>query len=314
VHEENFSPRWTAASFPPDVGKLAVVTCSTSGLGFEVALALAQAGADVILAGRNQAEGHEALSKIRPLAPQALVRFEKLELGSLASVANFAERLTNAGRPVDLLVNYACTLALLSRQVTQDGFELHLGNNYLGHFALTARLLPLLRLSRLPKVVQVTSPGRHHGEINLNDLQMERGFTPLKAYSQSKLATLIFSLELQRQSDARRWGLVGTAAQPIGAHAALIANAPEVTGSQGWYRRALGLVPDRSTGGTLKALVVSNPPKDAVAADHSGAKRLIDLIGPPVSEALDLRALDPVMGRALWDASTSLTGVEWPAD
>ena len=134
-----------ATFFPPEVGKLAVVTASTSGIGFDVALALAQAGADVIVTGRHSADGHEALAKIRPLAPEALVRFEKLDLESQASVADFASRLASAGRPIDLLINNACTLALLKRDVTVDGFELHLATNFLSHFALTARLLPLLR-------------------------------------------------------------------------------------------------------------------------------------------------------------------------
>ena len=115
--------------------------------------------------------------KIRPVAPPALVRFEKLDLESLASVTDFAS-MANAGRPLDLLINNACTLALLSRAVTADGFELHLATNFLCHFALTARLLPLLRESKQPRVVQLTSTGRHHGEIRLDDLQLERQYTP----------------------------------------------------------------------------------------------------------------------------------------
>ena len=207
------------------------------------------------MTGRNSADGHEALAKIRPLAPNALVRFEKLDLESLASVAGFASRLGTAGRPVDLLINNACTLALLKREVTVDGFELHLATNFLSHFALTARLLPLLRASKQPRVVQLTSTGRHHGEIFLDDLQLESGYTPLKAYSQSKLAMLIFAMELQRQSEAHRWGLAGNSAQPIGARAALLANATEVTGSMGWYRRALGFVPEQTEGSVLEALL-----------------------------------------------------------
>jgi hypothetical protein len=105
VQESNVPQRRLAAIFPPEVGKLSVVTASTSGIGFDVALALAQAGADVIVAGRHTADGHEALAKIRPLAPNALVRFEKLDLESLNSVADFAGRLAIAGRPVDLLIN-----------------------------------------------------------------------------------------------------------------------------------------------------------------------------------------------------------------
>ena len=311
MHESNSTQQnWAAATFPSEVGKLAVITNSTSGLGFEIALALAQAGADVVVTGKNAADGHEALARIRPLAPHALVRYEKLDLESLTSVAEFALRLARVERPIDLLINNACTFALLKRQVTRDRFEMHLGANYLAHFALTARLLPLLRQSRQPRVVQVTSTGRHHGEIYLDDLQLERYYTPLKAYSQSKLAVLIFALELQRQSDANGWGLVASAAQPIGARAALLANAAEVKGSFGWYRRALGLVPNQLGDGALQALLTPNETEPVQGL--SSAKSLTDLIGPPVPEALDMRALDPAMGRILWEMSTQLTKVEWP--
>jgi NAD(P)-dependent dehydrogenase (short-subunit alcohol dehydrogenase family) len=299
-----------AGIFPSEVGKLAVVTSSTSGIGFEVALALAQAGADVVVTGRDSADGHQALARIRPAAPQALVRFEKVDMESQASVADFAGRLQKAGRPIDLLINNACTLALLKRDVTVDGFELHLATNFLSHFALTARLLPLLRASKRPRVVQLTSTGRHHGEISLDDLQLESGYTPLKAYSQSKLAMLIFAIELQRQSDALGWGLIGNSAQPIGARAALLANATEVTGSTGWYRRALGFVPAGLQGGMRQALLDSTEEKEQ--EERTAAKSLADLIGPTVPEALDMRVLDPAMGRKLWDLAAELTQVEWP--
>jgi NAD(P)-dependent dehydrogenase (short-subunit alcohol dehydrogenase family) len=310
VQESNGSQRRVAANFPPEVGKLAVVTSSTSGIGFEIALALARGGADVIVTGRHSADGHEALAKIRPVAPQALVRFEKLDLESQASVTDFAGRMGKSERPIDLLINNASTLALLQRAVTADGFELHLATNFLSHFALTARLLPLLRAGKQPRVVQLTSTGRHHGEISLDDLQLESGYTPLKAYSQSKLAMLIFAIELQRQSDAQRWGLVGNSAQPIGARAALLANATEVTGSMGWYRRALGFAPQQLQSGGVQAPLDTSDPGEQ--EEQTAVKSLADLIGPTVPEALDMRVLDPVMGRKLWDAATELTRVQWP--
>lgn len=310
MEETDGAQRRFAAPFPSEVGKLAVVTSSTGSIGFEIAMALAVAGADVIVTGRHSADGHEALSKIRPFAPNALVRFEKLDLESQGSVADFANRLSRAGRPVDLLINNANTLVLLTREVTPDGFELHLATNFLSHFSLTARLLPLLRASKNPRVVQLTSTGRHYGEINLNDLQLESNYTPLKAYSQSKLAMLIFAAELQRRSDANNWGVLGNSAQPIGAHAAMIANATEVTPSLSWYRRALGIVPDKNAGSALKNLL-NGSDKGSVA--EPPAKSLADLIGPPPHEVLDMRALDPVMGAKLWDTATALTGVEWPA-
>lgn len=308
MQEINGSQRQAAANFPPETGKLAVITCSTNGLGFEIALALARAGADVVLTGRQAAEGHEALARIRPMAPHALVRFEKLDLASLNSVADFGNRIGQAGRPIDLLINNANTLVLQNRQQTGDGFELHLATNFLGHFALTARLLPLLKASKQAKVVQLTSTGRHHGEIHVNDLHLQIEYSPLKAYSQSKLAMMIFAVELQRKSDEHGWGITGTSAQPIGTHAAMLANATEVTPSMSWYRRALGLLPNqaagREAGGVVENMLAKVP--------EPAAKSLAELIGPPVPEAIDMRVLDPVMAKKLWDVATQLTGANWP--
>lgn len=311
MSEMNVSQHRVATNFPSELGKLAVITGSTSGLGFEIALALAQAGADLVITGRHAAEGHEALAKIRPRAPHALVRFEKLDLHNLASVSAFAARMAQSGRPVDLLINNACTLVLLKRELTPDGFELHLATNFLSHFALTARLLPLLRSSKEPRVVHLTSTGRHHGEIYLDDLHLESGYAPLKAYSQSKLAMLIFAVELQRRSDAQRWDLMVNSAQPIGARAATIANATEVTGSITWYRRALGFVPAQSSGGMLQALLAATGVEDQ-QEEAVTAKSLCDLIGPAVPEAIDMRVLDPIMGRRLWEIATELTRSTWP--
>ena len=307
MQENNGSQRQAAANFPPETGKLAVITCSTNGIGFELALALARAGADVVLTGRQSPEGHEALARIRPMAPHALVRFEKLDIASLSSVADFANRIVQAGRPVDLLINNANTLVLQNRQQTGDGFELHLATNFLGHFALTARLLPLLRASKQAKVVQLTSTGRHHGEIHIHDLQLQSEYTPLRAYSQSKLAMMIFAVELQRKSDEHAWGITGTSAQPIGTHAAMLANTTEVTPSMSWYRRALGLVPNQ--GAARNGNVVENM---LAKVPEPPAKSLAELIGPPVPEAVDMRVLDPAMGKKVWDMATQLTGVSWP--
>lgn len=308
MQDNNGPQRQAAANFPPETGKLAVITCSTNGIGFELALALARAGADVVLTGRQSPEGHEALARIRPMAPHALVRFEKLDIASLSSVSDFANRMTQSGRPVDLLINNANTLVLQNRQQTGDGFELHLATNFLGHFALTARLLPLLRASKQAKVVQLTSTGRHHGEIHVHDLQLQSEYTPLRAYSQSKLAMMIFAVELQRKSDEHAWGITGTSAQPIGTHAALLANATEVTPSMSWYRRALGLVPNQGAGregnGVVENLLAKVP--------EPPAKSLAELIGPPAPEAVDMRVLDPAMGKKVWDLATQLTGVSWP--
>ncbi len=173
MEETDGAQRRFAAPFPSEVGKLAVVTSSTGSIGFEIAMALAVAGAGrhrhrTPFGGRTRGPVEDSA-----LRSQRAGAFEKLDLESQGSVADFANRLSRAGRPVALLINNANTLVLLTREVTPDGFELHLATNFLSHFSLTARLLPLLRASKNPRVVQLTSTGRHYGEINLNDLQLE---------------------------------------------------------------------------------------------------------------------------------------------
>src|SRR6266851_1313695 len=153
---------WTTADIPPLNGKTAVITGATGGLGYETALALAGAGANVVLTGRNDAKGRNAVQGIRGRFPDAKVSYEALDLASLASVAEFAARFVAAYPPLDLLINNAGVMALPQRQTTVDGFEMQFGTNYLGHYALTARLLPSLRRGHQPRVVNLSSPA-HRG-------------------------------------------------------------------------------------------------------------------------------------------------------
>ena len=200
---------WTRVDIPSQSGRLAVVTGATGGLGYEAALALAAAGAEVVLAGRNDSKGASALARLRAAHPGATVRFERLDLASLASVAAFAETLLAAGRGIDLLINNAGVMAPPERQVTADGFELQFATNYLGHFALTARLLPLLRRVAGARMVNVSSLAADLEAIDLDDLQSERCYVAFRTYGMTKLAMLMFALELQRRSDAAGWGIDG---------------------------------------------------------------------------------------------------------
>jgi NAD(P)-dependent dehydrogenase (short-subunit alcohol dehydrogenase family) len=203
----------TRGEVPSQVGKTIVVTGATGGLGFEMALALAKAGADVILTGRDDGKGQSAIEKIGRQVTGAKVNYERLDLASLASIADFAQRM-GARRSLDLLINNAGVMALPRRQVTADGFEMQLGTNHLGHFALTARLMPLLRRADGSRVVSVSSLAHRTGLIDFNDLQGERLYSPWKAYGQSKLACLMFALELQRRSEAAGWNVISNAAHP----------------------------------------------------------------------------------------------------
>ena len=213
---------WTAKDIPSQTGKLAVVTGPT-GLGYETGLELARAGAEVILAGRSVGPANESLNKIRAAVPGAKVRFERLDLADLASVRAFADKLKAEGRKIDILVNNAGVMMPPKRLTTKDGFELQIGTNYLGHFALTAYLLPLLRGAR---VVKSSSIAAIPAVIQFDDLQFERRYSPTPSYSQSKLAMLLFGRELQRQSDAHGWGVTSIPAHPGVAATDLIDKGP----------------------------------------------------------------------------------------
>lgn len=214
---------WNVEGIASQRGKLAIVTDATSVIGAGIALGLARAGASVILAARDAAKGAAALSWIRALHPMADITFRRLDLASLASVQDFAESVSWEQRRIDLLVNNANAMALPERQVTEDGFEMHLATNYLGQFALTSRLLPRLLAAPAPRVVTVARPLHRSARIHFEDLQVAQDYRPAKAQAQSRLAALIFGLELERRARRSGWQLVSTAVQLTGALPILLA-------------------------------------------------------------------------------------------
>jgi NAD(P)-dependent dehydrogenase (short-subunit alcohol dehydrogenase family) len=302
----------SAARIPRQAGRLAIVTGASAGLGYATALGLAKAGADVVVAAEDEIEGLRAVGQIRPLAPAALVRFEKLDVGSLASVAGFAARMAAAGRSVDLLINHAHVPVSAERQVTADGFEGQMGGNYLGHFALTARLLPLLLRSRRPRVVQVSSLCHRDGHIHFGDLHLERDYDPWAAHCQSMLALLLFAHELQRRSDAQGWSLVSAAAHPGNVRPQLLANG---FGPRSLVRRLHGsprwLVSHSAEEGALPALYAAMAPDVSKGAFYT-PDGPFELVGSPESAKPGRRASDPEVARRLWQVSEELTQVKWP--
>ena len=191
--------------------RLAVIT-GTGGLGYETAIVLARAGMRIILAGRNPAKGADAVEALSLAVPGADVRFEPLDLARLQSVGAFAARMRQAGETIDVLVNNAGVMSPPRREITAEGHELQLGVNHLGHFALTAGLLPLLRCGA--RVVSVTSLAQHYARLNLDTLQNEAGYSAGRAYCDAKLLQAMFAVELQCRSDRSGWGITSTAAHP----------------------------------------------------------------------------------------------------
>ncbi|ASK95105.1 SDR family oxidoreductase [Xanthomonas campestris pv. merremiae] len=304
---------WTLADLPSQRGRVAIVTgASPGGLGYETALALAGAGAHVVLTARNPDKGEAARRALLARHPEAEVCVEALDLARLASVRAFAKRLATRHAAVDLLINNAGVMAPPQRQTTADGMELQLGSNYLGHFALTAQVLPLLRAASAPRVVNLSSLAHRQARIDFDDLQSERSYRPWKAYGQSKLAMLMFSLELQRRSNTHGWGVRAIAAHPGIAQTALIANGPDGAGRRSASGVATGLftrcIGHSASAGALPTLYAATSPQ-AQAGGYYGPNGLFELKGDPAPAKIAHQAHDQQGAARLWDTACALTGV-----
>jgi NAD(P)-dependent dehydrogenase (short-subunit alcohol dehydrogenase family) len=298
---------WTSFDIPSQIGRTAVVT-GTGGIGFHVSVALARAGAHVIVAGRNATKGAAAVEQIRRSAPRAQVRFGSVDLASLESIEAFSDTLRRSHGSLDLLVNNAAVMTPPKRQETGDGFELQLGTNYLGHFALTARLLPLLRESRGARVVSLSSVAARNGAINFDDLQSRQRYAPMVAYSQSKLACLMFAFELQRRSAREGWGLQSIAAHPGISRTDLLSNGAGPSSLPGLTRRYLWFLFQPAEQGALAPLFAATAPTVQAGA-YYGPDRLGELRGHPAPAKVPPQAEDVAVAERLWQESERLTGV-----
>lgn len=299
--------KWTAHDIPSQQGRTAIVT-GTGGLGFVDALELARAGADVILAGRNSAKGEQAIAQIRHAIPAARIRFEQLDLADLNSVAEFGARLCDRGTALDLLINNAGVMVPPRRIETIDGFELQFATNYLGHFALTAHLLPLLREGKTPRVVSLSSIAARRGRIDFTNLNAETDYDPMRAYSQSKLACLMFAFELQRRSDADDWGIASIAAHPGIARTDLLHNGPGSRSVMGVTRSLLWFLFQPVSEGALPTLFAATSPS-AKGGHYYGPDRFWETRGHPASADIPAQALDRATATRLWEQSEALADV-----
>ncbi len=293
---------WTTSDIPSQIGKLAVVTGANSGIGWYTALELARAGAEVILTARTHTKGRDAVERIQRELPHAKARFEILDLASLGSVSMFAARIAGEAK-LDLLVNNAGVMAVPTRQVTEDGFELQFGTNYLGPFALTRLLMPVLGRAPTPRVTTISSGAANMGmrRINFDDLQWEKSYGPWKAYCQSKLADLMLMLEL-----GRRNGLSSNAAHPGYARTNLQTSGPGREQNAVEKIMASFMSQDAAQGAlpTLRAATAL----DAGSGSYYGPDRMFGLKGDPVAIKIPKPALDEAAARRLWEVSEALTG------
>jgi len=307
---QNEIKNWTAANIPQRNSGLAVITGSTEGIGYEDALALSSAGWNVIMMGRNTRKGAESMAKIHQINPKAKVSFEKIDLADLSSIKAFASRMISKGQAIDLLINNAGVMTPPKRLETADGFELQFGTNHIGHFALTAQLLPLLRKSPDARVVTVSSIANTAGTINFDDLQSKSSYVPMKAYGQAKLANLMFALELQRQSEKQGWGITSLASHPGVSRTNLL-----ITGSGRWSvagiaRTFLPFLFQPSAQGALPTLYAATSP-DAKGGAYYGPNKMGETRGFPAIAKIPAQALDVNVSLKLWEVSQVLAKVEF---
>ncbi|MDZ4045415.1 MAG: SDR family oxidoreductase [Rhodoglobus sp.] len=299
----------------PDLsGKRALVTGASDGIGLSIASRLAAAGAEVIMPVRNPEKGASAIARIRETIPDARVALRTLELSSLDSVRSLGETLIGEGAPIHIMVNNAAVMTPPSRQVTADGFELQFGTNHLAHFALVGAILPLLREGRARVTSQVSIAARR-GEINWDDLNWERTYDGMRAYSQSKIAFGLFGLELDRRSSEGGWGITSNLSHPGVAPTSLLAARPELgREQQTGARRIIQALSDRGilvgtprTAG-LPALLAATS-TDAAGSRLYGPSGPGNVGGAPAEQKLyaPLRRADDAA--RMWVESERLTGV-----
>ncbi|MEU1296622.1 oxidoreductase [Streptomyces sp. NPDC005840] len=297
---------WTADQIPDQHGRTAVVTGANSGLGLVTATELARRGARVVLAVRDTAAGAEAARRIG-----GAVEVRELDLADLASVRSFAARLT-ADRPViDLLVNNAGVVLLGPRRTSADGFELHLGTNMLGHFALTGLLLGALAAAPAPRVVSLSSITHRNAHLDFDDLMYERSYRAASAYGRSKLATTVFGVELDRRLRAAGSPVVSTLAHPGLTRTNLTPRAWEHRRRTGRLIARLGLLVTQPVErGTLPQLRAATEP-GLRGGEFFGPAGPGETRGRVTGARFGREAADPAVGRRLWTAAEELTGVRY---
>lgn len=304
-------PQWSTRDMPSQDGRIILVTGGTSGMGYEDALALARAGAEVIIAARNPERGAEAIARIRQAVPDARVQFESVDLANLSSVRDLAQKLNQRLPRLDVLINNAAIMAPPERGTSVDGFEMQLATNYLGHFALTGLLVPLLRQSQDARVVSLSSIAAGRGAMNFDDLQSEQAYQPYAAYAQSKLAILHWAFALQRRSEAEGWGIRSIAAHPGVAVTELIARGPGLNSEFGqrwaedrdkYHSAAQGALP------TLYAATA----REAVGGAYYGPVGDEEKRGPLGFAKVPAAATRTADADRLWTLSERLTGVSYP--
>ncbi len=310
---------WKAADIPSLTGRRVIITGGNSGIGYHAALKMARKGAEVVLACRDRRRGEDAVARLDADSPGSHVKLALLDLASLASVRDFAQKELAQGRPIDILINNAGVMAPPKRLQTKDGFELQFGTNVLGHFALTALLMPALERtgatsSERPRIVTIASIAHKRGRLNFDDLQSTKNYGPMRAYQQSKLADLLFAFELDRRLRAQNSRVISVAAHPGVAETNLFrtgdrsALGKKVRGLAG---HTIGIVLNTDAEGALPTLYAATAPT-AEGGGYYGPQGFQEMRGDKVDKAkIAPQALDTAAAARLWQICEDLTEIKF---
>jgi NAD(P)-dependent dehydrogenase (short-subunit alcohol dehydrogenase family) len=298
--------KWTAEDIPDLTGRTFVITGANSGLGLESSRMLAARGGHVVMTARDRLKGEAAAARVRQDVPGASLELRILDLADLESVRAFARALHDDAVPVDVLINNAGVMMAPQRSTAQ-GFEMQFGTNHLGHFALTGLLLDLLAAGSDPRVVTVSSTFHKQGKIDFDDLMQRERYSPTGAYAQSKLANLLFGLELQRRLSA-----AGSPVRSLMAHPGYSNTNLQFAGPTGW-RKALMYVANplfaqKPAIGALAQVRAAVAP-DVAGGQYYGSAAAFESRGLPELVQPSRAAQDPQVAARLWEESEKLTGV-----
>jgi NAD(P)-dependent dehydrogenase (short-subunit alcohol dehydrogenase family) len=295
--------KWTTENIPDQTGKIAIVTGSNTGIGFDTARLLAENGAKVIIAVRTIEKGEDAAKRIYEKVPHPDLSVVKLDLADLESVKQFAETFKSECSQLDLLINNAGVM-IPPYTKTKDGFELQFGTNHLGHFALTAHLLDVLKSTVNSRVVNVASLAHTRGELDFDDLNWEnRSYSAWKAYGDSKLANLYFTYELNRKFEDHNDNTIAVAAHPGGTstdlarHSYLMGIFAGILGQSS----AMGAMP------TIRAAVDEN----VKGGEYYGPDGFGEFYGNPIKVDSSDLSKDEMIAKRLWTVSEEMTGVKF---
>ena len=295
--------KWDSQDIPDQKGRIAIVTGSSSGIGYETVRVLANKNATVIIAVRNLQKGNAALDQIKEQNVSADVGIMEIDLTDLQSIHNFAENFKKKYNRLDLLINNAGVM-MPPYCKTADGFELQFGTNHLGHFALTGLLMDLLKKTSNSRIVNVSSGAHHYGNLDFDDLAWEkRDYKPMKAYGDSKIANIYFTCELQRKLESNGNEVIATAAHPGW-------TATELQRYAGFFSFMNPYLAQDISMGALPTLYAAAAP-DVKSGEYFGPSGFMEMRGYPKKVKSNKLSQDREIAKKLWDVSEALTGVKY---